>query len=177
MLPPTQYLGRLVHAMSAEVGANYTPAIILTFELTHRPDNGQWSGLPTGEEHDFTIYLSDKAKEFAIADLRKLGFNGDMDNPKFADSLYSNCPLDLTHELYNGKTYERIRPALLTQKTERKPMSSDARRAFAAQFKTAAGVAARPTAPPPPPPARAAPSAPAPATPPPLTTPNDDPPF
>lgn len=150
LLPINTYFGKLVEACLGEIGQNGTPAMILTFELTHEAQNGAWNAI-TEVRRDCNIWFSDKAREGSFADLRTLGFNGDFDAPRFSEDLYAGVELLIEHEMYQGKTNERLRIGKLKRGSNAKPVSADVKRTLAAQFKTAAGAAARPTTPPPPP--------------------------
>lgn len=184
-LTPNTYFGHLVEAVLAEVGDNKTPVLLLTFELTHEATSGAWTEI-TEVKRDVQFYLSDKAKEGSFADLRQIGFNGDMEAPRFTDEdLYKGCELLVENETFNGKIYDRVRIGKLKRGAERKPVGKDLARSLAAQFRTSAQATARPSAPPPPmqrtvvKEAAAAAPATGPAAPPPPSKPVDpnEPPF
>jgi hypothetical protein len=157
LLEPNSYFGKLVDAGLTEIGEKHTPTMVLTFEVTHHAQAGKWEPI-TEVRRDVAFFLTEKARETSFADLRAIGFNGDMDDPKFSPDLYEGTELSVEHEVYNGKTSERVRIAKLKPGRERKPVAKDVSRLLAAQFKQAAASSARPSTPPP-----AAPPGPAPA--------------
>lgn len=155
-LTPGSYLGRLIDSGLGAIGQNSTPAMVLTFELTHVAAGGDWQPIEA-TRRDVQFYLTERAREFAFADLRKLGFNGDFENPAFSDQdLVNGLELTVINEIYNNKAQDKVSIAKLSQKRERSPVAADVKRTLAAQWKTSGSATARPAAPPP-----AAPRAPA----------------
>lgn len=148
-LKPGSYYGKLAQAQLAEIGQNATPAMVLTFNLTHIAEGNDWTAIDP-VMRDVQFWLTDKAKDYAFADFRALGFNGDMELPKFDQSLYDGTELTVINEQYQGKTQDKVSIAKLKQQREHKPLAADAKRTLAAQFKAAAGMAAKPSTPPPP---------------------------
>ncbi len=148
MLDENSYFGKLVDAGLTVIGEKQSPAMVLTFEITHHAQSGKWEPI-TEVRRDVGFYMTEKAKDIAFADLMKLGFNGDMEHPKFAADLSEGTELSVEHESYNGKTSEKVRIAKLKTTREKKPVAKDVARLLAAQFKQAAASSARPTAPPP----------------------------
>lgn len=151
-LSENSYFGKLVSAGLTELGDKKTPAMVLDFEITHQAMSGKWDPI-TEVRRGVTFFLTEKAREMAFADLRKIGFNGDMETPLFAAEMSEGTELTVEHEEYQGKIQERVRIAKLKPSNERKPAPKDLARLLAAQFKQFASSAARPTAPPPAPPA------------------------
>jgi hypothetical protein len=149
MLDENSYFAKLIDAGLAEIGEKKTPAMVLTFDVTHHAQAGKWESI-TEVRRDVAFFLTEKAREIAFSDLRQLGFNGDMEAPKFAADLYEGTELTVEHEPYNGKTSEKVRIAKLKPAArERKPVAKDVARLLAAQFKQAAASSARPSTPPP----------------------------
>lgn len=147
-LTPGSYFGKLIDAGLGEVGDKGTPAMILTFSLTHFAENGKWSEM-TEVSREVQFFMTDAAKEYAFNDLRALGFNGDMAAPKFADDVHSGLEIDVWIEQYNNKPQEKLKIARLKKARERKPVNADTMRSLQAQFKQAGQNAARPSTPPP----------------------------
>ncbi len=151
-LNPGSYLGKLVDAGLGEVGQNNTPAFILTFSLTHEARGGQWCDI-TPVSRDVQLFMTENAKGYAFADLRALGFNGDMADPKFSDDMYTGLELECFHEQYQGKSQEKFKIAKLKRDRQRKPVNADTLRSLQAQFKQDSQNTGRPSTPPPPAPA------------------------
>lgn len=158
-LHPGAYYGKLIDAGLGEIGQNGTPAMCLTFEITHQARDGQWEGMEP-ITRDATFFLTEKSREFSFNDLFALGFNGDMDAPRFAADLYEGAELVMHQEVYNNKTQERWTLAKLRRGADRKPVAVEVKRTLAALYRTVASASAKPVTPPPPPP-RAAGQAPA----------------
>lgn len=150
-LQPGAYYGKLIDAGLGEIGQNGTPAMCLTFEVTHQARDGQWDGMEP-ITRDATFFLTEKSREFSFKDLFALGFNGDMDAPRFAADLYEGAELVMHQEVYNGKNQERWTLAKLKRGVERKPVAVDVKRTLAALYRTVASASAKPVTPPPPPP-------------------------
>ncbi len=149
MLDQNSYFGRLIDAGLTVIGEKQTPAMVLTFEITHQAQSGKWDPI-TEVRRDVAFFLTEKARDTSFSDLMKIGFNGDMEAPKFAQDLTDGTELSVEHETYNGKTSERVRIAKLKPAgRERKPPAKDVARLLAAQFKQAAASSARPSTPPP----------------------------
>lgn len=157
-LNPGSYLGKLADAGLGEVGQNNTPAFILTFTLTHEAKDGQWVDIAP-VNRDVQLFMTENAKAYAFNDLRALGFNGDMADPKFSDDMYVGLELECFHETYQGKAQEKFKIAKLKRARERKPVNADTLRSLQAQYKQDSQNTGRPTTPPPPAPRAAAPAA------------------
>lgn len=148
LLPPNLYFGKLIDAHLGAIGQNETPAMVLSFELTHAATDKDWQAInPT--RRNVQLWLTDGAKEKTFADLRALGFDGNWDDPKFAADLYDGTDLDLTHDTYKGKNQEVVRIRKLRPAMDHKPVAADLKRTLAAQFKNAASMSAKPSTPPP----------------------------
>jgi hypothetical protein len=161
-LQPNLYFGKLVDAHLGAIGQAETPAMVLIFDLTHAATASEWAALSQPVRREVKLWLSQNAKEKTFADLRAIGFNGDWDAPKFAADLYEGAELDVTNEVYQGKTQDVVRLRKLAPAANNKPVAADLKRTLAAQFKTSSGAAAKPSTPPPSRPAAAAESDPPP---------------
>jgi hypothetical protein len=148
-LNPGTYFGKLVSADLCEIGQNKTPAFALAFNVTHMADNADgWRPLDN-VTRDVIFWLTDKSKEYAFADLQKLGFNADWDNPKFDPKLTDGVELLITVETYNGKVNEKCAIAMLMQRRERDKVPSTVKQQLAAQYRMTVQATAKPTTPPP----------------------------
>lgn len=145
-LHPGTYYGALISAELGEIGQNNTPAMILSFDLSHLGDPAGWQEI-TKERIEVLFWLTEKSKDFAFADLRALGFNGDFDAPRFGDDLYAGTELLMETESYQGKTQEKWHIAKLKRGGNRKPVQADVKRSLAAQFRTGAAAAKPPSSP------------------------------
>lgn len=162
-LAPGSYFGKLADAGLEAVGQNSTPAFTMNFTITHVAENGAWNPI-TEVNRSITLFMTDAAREYALADLRRLGFDGNFDAPKFDADVHEGLELSLWHETYEGKLQEKLKVARLKQARERKPVAEDIKRTLSALYR---GGAPKPTP--------AAPSAP-PRAPVPART-DDEPPF
>lgn len=147
-LTPGSYFGQLIDAQLSEVGTNGNIAMVLIWDINNQAVNGQWQAIDTATRQE-NFFLSDKAKDRSFSDMKKLGFNGDFDNPHFSQECYDGIELVVENELYNGKVYDRVKPAKLVVDVGIKAAGKDKARLFAAQYRTAMGAASRPTTPPP----------------------------
>ena len=144
-LAPGNYFGKLADAGLDAVGKNGTPAFTMNFTITHVAENGAWS--PIAEvSRSIALFMTDAAREYALGDLRRLGFDGNFDAPKFDADVHEGLELSLWHELYEGKTQEKLKIARLKQSHERKPVPDDIKRTLSALYKGSAPKAA-PSAP------------------------------
>lgn len=156
-LQPGFYFGKLIGAVLTEMGEKKTPAMALTFDITSRANGDGWENVDP-ITRDVVFYLSEKSQEFAFADLKALGFDGNMDAPGFAPDLTeTGTELEVVIEPYNGKDYERVKITKLKRGSAHSPASADVRRSLAAKFRTAHG--GRPSTPPPSRPASSRPAA------------------
>lgn len=146
-LAPGSYFGKLSDAGLESVGKNSTPAFTMSFIITHVAENGAWSPI-TEVRRNIQMFMTDAAREYALADLRKLGFDGSFDAPKFDADVHEGLELSLWHETYEGKIQEKVKIARLRQNHERKPVADDVKRTLAALYKGSAPKANVPPAPP-----------------------------
>ncbi len=147
-LAPGSYFGKLSDAGLESVGKNSTPAFGMSFIITHVAENGAWTPI-TEVRRNIQMFMTDAAREYALADLRKLGFDGNFDSPKFDNDVHEGLELSLWHETYEGKTQEKVKIARLRQNHERKPVTDDVKRTLQALYK---GSAPKPANVPPAPP-------------------------
>ena len=144
-LAPGSYFGKLSDAGLESVGKNSTPAFTMSFIITHVAENGAWAPV-TEVRRNIQMFMTDAAREYALADLRKLGFDGNFDSPKFDTDVHEGLELSLWHEMYEGKTQEKLKIARLKQAHERKPVAEDIKRTLSALYKGSAPKPAAPTA-------------------------------
>lgn len=164
------YHARLVGSGVAKLGnEKATPYIYLTFKLMHFWHDGEWKSIRTEETAEVRKFLSDKAWPYTEGDLKRIGFNGDFDNPAFAAELYEEgISLICNHETRDGRTFEDW--SMVRQEKEHTPLDSDQVALLKARWKQN-NVAAPAGAPPAPPsPLTGHTNQPAPA-------PGDEPPF
>lgn len=155
-LAPGSYFGKLADAGLEAIGQNGTPAFTMSFTITHVADNGAWT--PIAEvTRNIQLFMTDKARDYALSDLRRLGFNGNFDAPMFATDVHEGLELSLWHEPYGDKIQEKLKIARLKVAHERKPVAADTKRTLEALFKGSAPKAA-PAAPMVPPKAPSLPS-------------------
>jgi len=133
MLNPGTYLGRMIDCGQSESKEKKTPFFWIEFKIEYEAVNGAWEPIaPTNR--DLNFYLSEGAWDISIANLKSLGWNGN---------------LECTHEDYKGKMQERW--ALPYAGRDRAPLDRTAQRALQAkiakEFKER--PAGAPTAPPP----------------------------
>lgn len=142
-LAPGSYFGKLADAGLEAVGQNNTPAFSMSFILTHVANGGEWS--PIAEtRRNIQLFLTENAREYALSDLRRLGFDGNFDAPKFDDDVHSGLEISLWHEMYEGKTQEKLKIARLKVSRERKPVADDLKRTLSALYKGSAPKPAMP---------------------------------
>lgn len=147
-LAPGNYFGKLSDAGLESVGQNGTPAFTMSFIITHVAENGAWTPI-TEVRRNIQLFMTDAAREYALADLRRLGFDGNFDAPKFDTDVHEGLEISLWHEMYEGKTQEKLKIARLKQARERKPVNEDVKRTLQALYKSGAPKAApAPSAPP-----------------------------
>ncbi len=142
-LAPGSYFGKLIDAGLESVGKNSTPAFGMLFAITHVAENGAWAAI-TEVRRNIQLFMTDAAREYALADLRKLGFDGNFDSPKFDTDVHEGLEISLWHEVYEGKTQEKLKIARLKQTHERKPVADDVKRTLQALYK---GSAPKPVVP------------------------------
>jgi hypothetical protein len=104
---PGSYWGRLLRCMVAEIGANKTPAVVMTFDVVNIAHNGEWADLPNPEQRDVKMFLTENAWPHTTKKLQSFGFNGNFENPDFSDTFKAGAELVCVHEQRNGKTYEQ----------------------------------------------------------------------
>jgi len=156
------YRGKPVSGRYTESKNKGTPGMEVCFEIS-------------GHKKHITFWLTEKSEERTMLLLKDLGFNGDFENPKFADIEVS---LQCKHEEYNGKMQERW---AYWGEQQSAPLAPSAAKTLQAKFRSAVGnvpvpkpttapvmpkPAGAPSAPPAPPVAKGPPPRPAtPATP------------
>lgn len=96
-LDPGAHRGVLTEAMVTESKGTSNLQMELKFSIYE------------GVDRVVFLSLTDNAREaFVDETLKGLGFNGDFENPKFRDDLYTDgCDLWLKYETYEGKERER----------------------------------------------------------------------
>lgn len=142
-LAPGNYFGKLADAGLEAVGQNGTPAFTMNFTITHVAESGAWA--PISEvNRSITLFMTDAARQYALGDLRRIGFDGNFDAPKFDADVHEGLELSLWHELYEGKTQEKLKIARLRQARERKPVGDDIKRTLSALYKGSAPKQAMP---------------------------------
>ncbi len=101
------YFGNLVEASSVTIGDKNTPALSMTFEITHQADKEDWAEIDPFMR-EVLLWLSDKAWEFSQKRLAAMQFNGNFQEPKF-DPLMSSKGTQLicSHEEYKGRLQEK----------------------------------------------------------------------
>jgi hypothetical protein len=147
-LTPGSYFGQLIDSQLGEIGNNGNIAMVLTWDINHYASNGQWKQMDTATRQQ-NIFLTEKAKERAFSDMKKIGFDGNFENPRFSDECYSGIELVIENETYNGKIYDRVKPAKFVSDSGVKPTSKDKAKLLSAQFRTSVGAASKPSTPPP----------------------------
>jgi hypothetical protein len=100
------YLGKHITAGTAKSGEKQTPYLYIEMLVEYVAENGQWSPIEP-VKRDLRFWLSEKAWDVSMRDLKTLGFNGDLENPKFAPEVYTGINMECTLEEYNGKQQER----------------------------------------------------------------------
>lgn len=148
-LAPGSYFGKLADAGLEAIGQNGTPAFTMNFTITHVAENGAWAPI-TEVNRNIQLFMTDKARDYALSDLRRLGFNGDFDAPKFDADVHEGLELSLWHETYEGKPQEKLKVARLKMQHERKPIANDTRKTLEALYRGSAPKPA-PAMPPAPP--------------------------
>lgn len=85
-----------------------TPQLAVKLSITNIASqiNGEptWEDLPTPIERTMFLALSEKAWPYSEEKLKRLGFNGDFENPDFTKE---GVQLECKHEEYRGKVTER----------------------------------------------------------------------
>lgn len=148
MLNPGTYLGRMIDCGQSESKEKKTPYFWIEFKIEYEAVNGAWEPIaPTNR--DLNFYLSEGAWDISIANLKSLGWNGNLELPQFNPEVSTGINLECTHEDYKGKMQERW--ALPYAGRDRAPLDRTAQRALQAkiskEFKER--PAGAPTAPPP----------------------------
>lgn len=148
MLNPGIYLGRMTECGQSESKEKKTPYFWIEFKIEYEAVNGTWQPIePTSRDVEF--YLSENAWDISVANLKSLGWNGNLDAPEFNPEVSTGISLECKHEEYKGKTKERW--SLPYAGRERKPLDRAEQRALQAklakEFKER--PAGAPTAPPP----------------------------
>lgn len=148
LLPAGIYNGKLVDAYLGAIGKGETPAMVLVFEIGFAAADGGWKAIDP-VTRDMSLFMSEKAKEYAFRDLGKLGFNGNFDSPAFSVPMHEGCELEIQHETYEGKVKEKLLIGALQFTREKKAVNAETKRGLAAQWKQSPGaVRASPATPP-----------------------------
>lgn len=88
-----------------------------------------------------SLFMSDKAAQYSEEKLRDLGFNGDYDNPRLRDDLYTEgCEVYCKHETYesNGETRHAERWNF-SRGFKSNPIAGDAKAALAQRWRAKYG--------------------------------------
>lgn len=102
------YWGGLTDAYPSESQEKKTPCLCLVWEITHKRVNDQWEAVTDKPKRTISLWLSDAAWEYTVDKLAALGFNGNFENPKLREDIYSKgFGLVCAHQVYDGKTQEK----------------------------------------------------------------------
>lgn len=110
---------KAVDCTLAESGQNKTPCVAVEFQ-NEEGESCTWYG-----------YLTDKAAERTIRDLRKMGWNGDDISELSAGMLPNSIEIDVYEEEYEGTMREKVRIAGMAAK----PIEQSGAKALAAKLK------------------------------------------
>lgn len=131
MLQPGTYLGRMTECGQSESKEKKTPYFWIEFRIEYEAINGQWEPIaPT--TRDINFYLSEKSWDISVANLKSIGWNGNLDAPQFNADVSTGISLECTHETYKDKPQERW--ALPYTGRERAPLDRAAQRALQAKL-------------------------------------------
>jgi hypothetical protein len=99
------YWGRLKKGVTSESGANKTPTMCITFDVTHiLGTSGEWEPAGSPAERTVFLYMTDASWPYTEEKLTALGFNGSFDDPKFSKE---ESELRCTIKTYQGKSKEK----------------------------------------------------------------------
>lgn len=96
------YSGHLVGAKT--VVSKGKEVMVVEFRLTHVATGDNWQACPNEPTRSLWMYLTDAARPHTDKKLVALGFNGDFENPSFAETQTN---LTCSHEVYQGTPKER----------------------------------------------------------------------
>ena len=157
---PGTYFGVLTE-VGLDTNKNGTPYMYLTFLMTHFQVDADWTETPQPFRRDVRLYLSDAAWPYTEETLRKLGFNGDWNQPRLRDDLYDpGSEIICTtrkgddNKVYNDWNLPGMQFA--DGEKERKPPPREEIRTFKARWDTGQAAARKPSGSPGIPPPRAA---------------------
>lgn len=158
------YMGRFKEAVLTSQGDKKTPALAMKFDIVSFKNNGTLEMLAGDQERTVFLWLSDEAWQYSEEKLKRLGFNGDFDSPKFTKTD-DDVELQCDHEEYDGKTREKWNLAFAGSMVVEKS-TPDVVRLMNARWRQSVGTTpppanTAPAAPSPPPPAPTEPAAPA----------------
>jgi len=131
MLNPGIYLGRMTECGQSESKEKKTPYFWIEFKIEYVAVNRTWEPIdPTSR--DINFYLSEGAWDISIANLKSLGWNGNLESPQFSPEVSTGINLECTHEDYKGKMQERW--SLPYAGRDRAPLDRAAQRALQAKL-------------------------------------------
>lgn len=78
--------------------------MVVEFKIMHVAVGDQWQPCPDPPTRSIWMYLTDAAREHTDKKLVALGFNGDFENPTFAETRPN---LVCRHETYNGTVRDK----------------------------------------------------------------------
>lgn len=99
-----KYFGQLREAATGEAQTG-SLQIVLTFNITHRSENGEYKPVTEDERRVF-LSLHPNARNITQERLQGLGFNGDFENPRFTN-VEDGVALRCKHDEYQGRQVER----------------------------------------------------------------------
>ena len=132
--PEGIYLGSLIEAGTDE-NRNGTPLIYMTFEVIHCQGEVEWEELEKPIQRDVMLYLTEASVDYTHERLRAIGFNGDFDNPQFAEESVKNVKMVCRHLEGQGKIYEEWSLKIWDGKRRRRKPSADVLRELNARWR------------------------------------------
>lgn len=121
---------------------NGTPYIYIEGDITHQANGSEHQPVVSPATRTVKLYVSDAAAPFTFDKLEKLGFNGDLKNPRLSDQNAEGIWVQCDHETYEEKQKERWN--LPGGAMEHKTPTSDAIRKINAMYAARKGKATAP---------------------------------
>ena len=105
MLKAGTYFGRIVDSGTATSKEKKTPYLWVEFAIDHVWEGDGWVPCEPGLKRDINFWLSDKAWDVSMGQLKRLNFNGNIEKPAF--NMPDGVALECFHEIYNDRPQER----------------------------------------------------------------------
>ena len=155
MLPEGTYGAVPISGTMDTVGQDATPLMRVYIQVTHISVDGSWQTMDQSEQRRLDLFTTDKAWPHSERRLRALGFNGDFNEPAFADRSVAMICKHEPGRNDPSKLYERWDLAEFAgggNIQDAKPPDKDTMRLLERKWKTSESADRKPAGQPAPPP-------------------------